>query len=92
MDDTAKPQKGELNQTREGKLDLESVLPKLSRAESEEAHENMRQYVAFVLRVVERLKHERDANANPPDALTGSQVRHSINGNGHQNNSQDDNS
>lgn len=71
---------------------LGSLFPKLSPAEREEASENLRQYVAVVLRVLERLEHDPNANAQFEAALTESRAGRTINDKGRQNDFQNNNS
>ena len=54
--------------------------------ERQEANENLRQYVAFVLRVLERLEHDPEALARF-EALTASRAVPTINSKEAQNNS-----
>jgi len=57
-----------------------------SDAKRQEASDNLRQYVALVLRVLERLEHDPEANARF-EALTEFRGGHSMNSKEAQNNS-----
>ncbi len=61
------------------RLDLARLCPNLSPAELEEAHENLRQYVALALCVFERLERDPEAMARF-QVLTASRRAHKMNG------------
>jgi hypothetical protein len=58
--------------------DLASLCPSLSPAQLEEARDNLRQYVALALRVLERLEQDPEAMARF-EALTASRREHKMN-------------